>query len=154
MQRVSRRRRVLYVAVALGVAVGACSSTDDTADSEPSSSSTQARFGAAQVAPATVSVGDRFTVTPHDEIQPICLDAAVILQTTNSDQERIGILSSDGLWQGYDMGPDPTVAACRPPESADAQSYEVPPDLRSGEYIVCLTWEPTEAGCGVFTVGD
>ena len=135
------------------VLLAACDAGNEQAE-QPSSSSAPHGFGAAQVAPAAVGVGDRFTVTPNGDVQPICLNAAVVLRDTNSDQERVGILSLDGSWQGYDAGPDPTVAACRSGESADAQTYEVPPDMRSGDYIVCLTWELTEAGCGPLTVGD
>ena len=75
----------------------------------------------------------------------------MVLQASTSGQ-RVGILMPDGAWQSYDTGPDPTVPACAPAPSAQAQSYEVPPEMGGGVYVVCLTFEPDEAGCGPLTV--
>lgn len=104
------------------------------------------------MSPSTVRVGERFVVTPDDVVQPICLNAAVVLQPSGAGQKRVGILSPDGAWQSYDTGPDPTVAACAPAPSANEQSYEVPPEMEGGVYVVCLTWDQDDAGCGPLTV--
>jgi hypothetical protein len=154
-----RQGRLLALAAAVTLAAAAtssCSSDDDDSRSldKPSSTSSPQAPGEARTTPSSVRVGDRFVITPDAVIQPICLNAAVVLQASTSGQKRVGILMPDGAWQGYDTGPDPTVAACRPAASTDAQSYEVPSEMAGGVYVVCLTWEQDEAGCGALTVED
>ena len=154
MQQVRRGRlQFLALLVTLVAVTFSCSSDDDDSRSldQPSSTSSSQPVGDARTAPSSVRVGDRFVITPDGIVQPICLNAAVVLQASTSGQ-RVGILMPDGAWQSYDTGPDPTVPACAPAPSAEAQSYEVPPEMGGGVYVVCLTWGPDEAGCGPLTV--
>lgn len=92
-------------------------------------------------------------VTPAAEVQPVCMEIAIVHRQTESGLEEVGALSPDGTWQDYRTGPTPTFPACLPSPSTAPAAYVVPPELEDGSYVICLTLQPDEAGCGVVAVG-
>ena len=119
-------------------------------DSDGSTSSTALEpFGAARVEPSSAAVGETFSIEPTGEVQPLCMNVLTVLEETDSgDLEREAWLSPDGYWQRFGQEPEPTVASCLPERSAAARTFTVPEEIESGSYVVCLSAEPGEAGCG------
>lgn len=107
-----------------------------------------ASFGSADVSPSVVKTGDVVVVTPAAEVQPLCLELAIVHRVSELGLERAGVLSADGGWQDYRTGPTPTFPACAPARNAAPASYVVPPEMREGSYVLCVTQDPEDAGCG------
>jgi len=145
--------------VALSFSLVACSSGSDQPGSDasgtgpnPIAPSSIAAFGTASVSPARVTTGEVVIVMPAAEVQPVCLDFAIVHRQTASGLERVGALSPNGGWQDYRTGPTPTLPECLPARSAAAVSIVMPPEMGDGSYVICLTLELDEAGCGVVVV--
>lgn len=73
-------------------------------------------LGARVLAPR-VKVGDVVVVTAAAQVQPVCLDIAIVHRQTPSGLEKVGTLSTNGGWQDQGTGPTPTFPACLPPEA-------------------------------------
>ena len=76
----------------------------------------------------------------------------VLQEMESGDLEREAWLSPDGYWQQFGQEPEPTVASCLPDPSSAARTFTVPEEMESGSYVVCLSAEPGEAGCGRIAV--
>lgn len=113
-------------------------------------SSTVLQFGSATVEPSVAAAGDRVTVTPSAEIQPICLGFAIVL---TADERHEPVLQlSDGRVVPFGGVTPPTWPACLPPQSSAAARYTIAADFPPGTYVVCLTSAFTEEGCATLTV--
>ena len=124
-------------------ALVACDSDDSTSSAAPEP------FGAARVEPSSAAIGKTFSIEPTGEVQPLCMNVLTVLEETDSgDLEREGWLSPDGDWQQFGQQPEPTIASCLSEPSAAARTFTVPEEIESGSYVVCLSAEPGEAGCG------
>ena len=143
-----RTGRPLLAAILLAAsALVACDSDDPTPSAAPEP------FGAARVEPNSAAIGETFTIEPAGEVQPLCMNVLTVLQEIGTgDLEREAWLSLDGYWQQVGQEPEPTVASCLPELSAAARTFTVPEQMESGIYVVCLSAEPAEAGCGRLTV--
>lgn len=133
--------------------VGACSSDGEngiTVVSERDAARTSAN---ASIEPEGVRVGERFTVTPAQQIQPICLGVAVVQDESQRDEAASdGLLYPGGDWKGFDGDFSPTLRQCLPEPSSAARTFTVPHEMEPGDYVVCLSLDRAAASCGSLSV--
>lgn len=132
------------------------SSSTSTSASATTSAATMSRpssalqFGSAAIEPAVAAAGDRVTITPSAELQPICLGFAIVL---TADERHDPVLQlADGRVVPYGGATPPTWPACLPPRSSTAARYTIAADFPLGTYVVCLTAAFSEEGCATLTV--
>jgi hypothetical protein len=96
-----------------------------------------------------VKRGGAVTVTPSAEIQPIC-GAEVMVRSVSGDHAPI-IQLGDGSWLSY-ATTQPTWLACLPPRSSASAALRIADDFPVGTFVICLTFDLTDNGCGTMTV--
>ncbi len=106
-------------------------------------------YGSATIQPSTVNPGGSITVNPAAEIQPICGGLAVV-RSPFTDHEPV-LQLGDGWWTPYGAT-QPTWLQCLPPPSSASTSFAIANDFPEGTFVVCLTQDLTENGCGTVTV--
>ncbi len=62
------------------------------------------------------------------------------------------MLGTNGQWQDGGPGTSTIAPACGGETTRASTGYMVPAELVPGTYVLCLTEEPVEAGCGSFTM--
>jgi len=102
----------------------------------------------ASVKPSAVRRGETFTLTPASLVQPICgLPLIVYLPTTQVPFAAL----EQGTDQWYQYGVDEfAFPDCLPAPTSDAQTYRVPADFPTGDYIACFGQFPD--GCGALSI--
>ena len=146
-------RRGVPLTLFASLSVLSCSSGSSnpspTSAAVATSSAPPISYGAATIQPQTVKRGGSITVTPATEIQPICLGLAMVRSALN-DHEPIVQLGG-GWWVSYETT-QPTWPACLPPRSSASADFAIADDFPEGTYVVCLTDDLTEDGCGTMTI--
>jgi hypothetical protein len=97
-----------------------------------------------------VRAGETVSVHPNGVVQPLCQAAQVWRTGPTGSLEAVGIVSPNGAWQPYGRAsgsPPPTFLACAVPPSSDAIVFLVPPDLSTGAYVWCVTFDVVADGC-------
>ena len=130
-----------FVAAVAFLAVISCSS----GSSDPSPH----EYGSATIEPSTVTQGGSITVTPAAAVQSFCATLAVV-RSADGAHEPVIQLFWDG-WVSY-ATTQPTWPPCLPPPSSASQVFPIATDFPEGTYLVCLTPDLTEDGCGTMTV--
>ena len=130
------------------------SCTNDSSSPTPtpgtvSTTAPPAPFGSATVQPSTVKRGGLVTVTPSGEVQPICGGFAM-LRSGLEDHGPIIQLGGQS-WVSY-ATTQPTWPACLPPLSSASASFTIADDFPAGTFVICLTFDLTDDGCGTITV--
>lgn len=102
----------------------------------------------ASVEPSAVRQGETFTLTPASLVQPICGLPLIVYLTT--PPMRFAVLwPGTGEW--YQYGVDEfAFPECLPAPTSDAQTFRVPADFPSGDYMACFGQGPD--GCGALTI--
>lgn len=141
-----------FLTLLAGVSLVSC--TNDPSSSSPTSgpvttTAPSVPFGSATVQPSAVKRGGLVTVTPSAEIQPICGGYAMV-RSGLSDHGPI-IQLGGGSWVSY-ATTQPTWLACLPPRSSASASLSIAGDFPVGTFVVCLTFDLTDEGCGTMTV--
>ena len=149
------------VALLLAAIVGMVACNDESSSTSTSSSATtnavttnppssELQFGSATIEPAVAAAGDRVTITPSAEIQPICGGFGVVLSA--DERHDLVLQLADGRVILNDGATQLTWPACLPPRSSTAARYTIAADFPLGTYVVCLTDAFTEEGCATLTV--
>ena len=107
------------------------------------------RFGSATIQPSTVKPGGSITVTPAKEIQPICVGLAIVRSALDGHEP---VIQLGGDWWVAYATTQPTWPPCLPPRSAASAVLSIADDFPEGTFVVCLTYDLTEDGCGTMTV--
>ena len=104
----------------------------------------------ASVEPSAVQNGETFTLTPASLVQPICgLPLIVYLATTPPVQFAV---LGPGTGERYQYGVDEIAFPdCLPAATRAAQTFRVPADFPTGDYVACFGQSPD--GCGALSVG-
>ena len=152
--------RVALVALTAAALLTSCDddSTSDspggaTSSTEVSPSAPEApAFGSAIVEPLVVQRGDSFTVTPAAAVRPICTRTIATIRSADIDHTLRFQLLSGGEWYPFDAEPPPTFPACLEEPSTDSIGFRVAADFPVGVFLVCITFELSEDGCGTFEV--
>ena len=102
----------------------------------------------ASVEPSAVRQGETFTLTPASLVAPIC-GLPLIVHLTSPPMRFAVLWPGTDAWSQYGVD-EFAFPECLPAPTSDAQTFRVPADFPSGDYVVCIGEGPD--GCGALTI--
>ncbi len=121
----------------------------------PATGPTEGSFGQATVAPTLVTPGERFTVTPSAPVAQVCDGYVAVYRYTDGNFDQVAQAAPIGRpWQLSDADIPFTVPAggCDDHTTDTPADYELPADMPSGVYVICLSRDPSEPACATLGV--